>query len=46
MFSRMLVDTNYSIGKRISMIVAQFREKKSLDDLKFAEMVWINQAIN
>jgi hypothetical protein len=25
MFSRMLVDTNYSIGKRISMIVNQFR---------------------
>jgi hypothetical protein len=45
MFSRMLVDTNYSIGKRMSMIINQFREKKSLDDIKFVEMIWINQAI-
>ncbi len=30
----------------MSMIINQFRGKKSLDDIKFVEMIWINQAIS
>ncbi len=45
MFSRMLVDTNYSIGKRITIIVNQFKDKKNIEDLKFTELIWLNSAI-
>ena len=45
MFSKMLVDTNYSIGKRIAIVVNQFKDKKRIEEAKFSELVWLNQAI-
>lgn len=30
MFSKMLVDTNYSMGKRIGLVVNAFKDKKKI----------------
>jgi hypothetical protein len=32
----MLVDVNYSIGKRISLMINQFKEKKNIEEAKFS----------
>ena len=46
MFSKMLVDKNYSIGKRMELIVSYFQEINSQKDKKMSHLLWLNQAIS
>ena len=42
----MLVDKNYSIGKRMELIVSYFKEINSQKDKKMSHLLWLNQAIS
>jgi hypothetical protein len=42
----MLVDKNYSIGKRMELIISYFKEIEAQKDKKMSQLLWLNQAIS